>query len=187
MLSSFGQVGSRQGLRRLVIRGLRKQWSPAQISANLEIDYSGDKRKRVCSETIYTYLYLLPRGSLRQSLLGCLRQHRLARRPRSQGNDCRGRIPEMFSIEERPAQVADRAVPGHWEGDLILGARHQPALGTLVERTSRTVLLVRLKRQDAETVRKAFARKLRTIPKQMKLTLTYDQGKERSEHRLFTK
>ena len=83
--------------------------------------------------------------------------------------------------------VAERTVPGHWEGDLIQGAHNQSALGTLVERTTRTVLLVRLKGQDAETVRKAFARKLRTIPKQMKLTLTYDQGKEMSAHRLFTK
>ena len=142
---------------------------------------------RVCAETIYTYLYALPRGSLRQSLLRCLRRHRKARRPQSRGIDRRGQIPEMFSIEERPAQVADRAVPGHWEGDLILGARHQSALGALVERTTRTVLLVRLKRQDAETVRKAFARKLRTMPKQMKLTLTYDQGKEMAAPQLFTK
>jgi len=95
----------------------------------------------------------------------------------------------MVSIEERPVAVADRSIPGHWEGDLILGARHQSALGTLVERTTRTVLLVRLRGQgqDAQTVRKAFARKLRTVPKQMKLSLTYDRGKEMAEHRLFTR
>ena len=92
----------------------------------------------------------------------------------------------MISIEERPAEVAERTVPGHWQGDLILGAHHQSALGTLVERTTRTVLLVRLTGQDAQTVRRAFARKLRTVPKQMKLSLTYDRGKEMSEHRLFT-
>jgi len=95
----------------------------------------------------------------------------------------------MISISERPAEVADRSIPRHWEGNLILGARHQSALGTLVERTTRTVLLVRLRGQgqDAETVRKAFARKLRTIPKQMKLSLTYDRGKEMSEHKLFSR
>ena len=93
----------------------------------------------------------------------------------------------MISIEERSASVAGRSVPGHWEGDMILGAHHQSALGTLVERTTRTVLLTRLCSQDAETIRKAFARKLRTVPKQMKLSLTYDRGKEMSEHHLFTK
>lgn len=174
-------------LRRIVLNGLRQQWSPSQISAKLKIDYPKDETLRVCAETIYTYLYVLPRGSLRKSLLGHLRQHRKARRPRSRGNDRRGQIPEMISIEERPAEVAERTIPGHWEGDLILGARHQSALGTLVERTTRTVLLVRLKSQDAQTVRKAFARKLRTVPKQMKLSLTYDQGKEMSEHQLFTR
>ncbi|WP_424947212.1 IS30 family transposase [Candidatus Spongiihabitans sp.] len=183
----LGKLVQDPGLRRLVINGLRKQWSPAQISAKLKIDYPGDERMRVCAETLYTYLYVLPRGSLRQSLLRCLRQHRPARRPRSRGNDRRGRIPEMISIEERPAQVAERAVPGHWEGDLILGARHQSALGALGERATRTVLLVRLKRPDAETARKAFARKSRTTPKQMKPTLTHDQGKEMPAHRLFTK
>ena len=182
-----GKLSKDKGLRWMVINGLHKQWSAAQISAKLKLDYPGDEGMRVCAETIYTYLYVLPRGGLRQSLLRCLRQHRKARRPRSRGLDRRGQIPEMISIEERPAQVAERTVPGHWEGDLIQGAHNQSALGTLVERTTRTVLLVRLKGQDAETVRKAFARKLRTIPKQMKLTLTYDQGKEMSAHRLFTK
>lgn len=173
-------------LRRIVLNGLRKQWSPAQISAKLKIDHPNEETLRVCAETIYTYLYVLPRGSLRKALLSHLRQHRKTRRPRSRGNDRRGQIPDMISIEERPVEVAERIIPGHWEGDLIQGAHHQSALGTLVERTTRTVLLVRLKSQDAQTVRKAFARKLRTVPKQMKLSLTYDQGKEMSEHRLFT-
>lgn len=116
-----GKLVEDKSLRWMVINGLRKQWSPAQISAKLKLDYPGDERMRVCAETIYTYLYVLPRGSLRQSLLRCLRQHRKARRPRSRGNDRRDQIPEMISIEERPAQVAERTVPGHWEGDLIQG------------------------------------------------------------------
>mgnify|MGYP002633740771 CR=1 FL=1 len=176
-------------LRQAVLRGLRQEWSPAQISARLRETGTAKESRWVCAETIYTYLYVLPRGSLRKELLGYLRQHRQKRRPRSRGVDRRGQIPEMISISERPADVADRIVPGHWEGDLILGARHQSALGTLVERTTRTVLLVRLRGQgqDAQTVRKAFARKLRTIPKQMKLSLTYDRGKEMSEHRLFSR
>jgi transposase, IS30 family len=173
-------------LWRAVLRGLRQQWSPAQIGARLREEYPDEESMRVCAETVYTYLYVLPRGSLRKELLGYLRQHRKQRRPRSRGTDRRGQIPEMVSIEERPTAVAERTVPGHWEGDLIQGAQHQSALGTLVERTTRTVLLVRLPGQDAETVRKAFARKLRTLPKQMKLSLTYDRGKEMAEHRLFT-
>lgn len=173
-------------LRQMVLSGLRRQWSPAQISARLKSDYPDEETLRVCAETMYTYLYVLPRGSLRKALLSHLRQHRKQRRPRNRGSDRRGQIPEMISIEERPKEVAERAIPGHWEGDLILGAHHQSAMGTLVERTTRTVLLVRVKGQDAHTVRKAFARKLRTVPKQMKLSLTYDRGKEMSEHQLFT-
>jgi len=178
-----------QRLRQAVLRGLRQAWSPAQIGARLREEYPDEEQMRVCAETVYTYIYVLPRGSLRKELLSYLRQHRKKRRPRSRGVDRRGQIPAMLSIEERPAAVADRSIPGHWEGDLILGARHQSALGTLVERTTRTVLLVRLKGQgqDAGTVRKAFARKLRTVPKQMKLSLTYDRGKEMAEHRLFTR
>lgn len=173
-------------LRHYVEKGLRKQWSPHQISARLKQQYPDDECMRVSAETIYTYIYILPRGELRRELISMLRQHHKKRRPRSRGQDRRGQIPDMISIEERPAEVADRTIPGHWEGDLILGARHQTALGTLVERTTRTTLLVPLKSREASYVRKAFARRLKAIPKQMKLTLTYDRGKEMSEHRLFT-
>lgn len=174
-------------LRHTVFSLLRKQWSPEQIRDRLRRDYPDEPSLHVSAETIYSYLYVLPRGELRRELLSHLRQHRKTRRPRSRGTDRRGQIPEMISIEERPPEVADRTIPGHWEGDMILGRGHQSALGTLVERTTRTLLLVRLKSQDAVSVRRAFARKLRHVPKQMKLSLTYDRGKEMAEHRLFTK
>jgi IS30 family transposase len=173
-------------LRRYVLRGLRQQWSPRQISASLVRSYPKEPDMRVCAETIYTYLYVLPRGALRRELLAYLRQHHKRRRPRSRGTDRRGQIPEMISIEERPTEVAERTVPGHWEGDLIMGAGNRTALGTLVERTTRTVLLVPLKRKDAQSVRKAFARRLRAVPRQMKLSMTYDRGREMAEHKLFT-
>lgn len=168
-------------LRQYMLEGLRQQWSPQQISARLKEHYPDDETLRVSAETIYTYLYVLPRGELRRELVGYLRQHHKQRRPRS-----RGQIPDMISIEQRPAEVADRIVPGHWEGDLIMGAGNRTALGTLVERTTRTTLLVPLQAKDAESVRKAFARRLRAMPKQMKLSLTYDRGKEMAEHKLFT-
>jgi len=174
-------------LRHTVLSLLRKQWSPEQIGDHLSRVHPNEPRLQVSAETIYSYLYVLPRGELRRELLHHLRQHRKNRRPRSRGTDRRGQIPEMISIEERPPEVADRAIPGHWEGDLILGRRHQTALGTLVERTTRTVLLVRLPARDATSVRKAFARKLRHVPKQMRLSLTYDRGKEMAEHKLFTR
>jgi len=173
-------------LRHYVLWGLRQQWSPQQISSRIKESYPDDEAMRVSAETIYTYLYVLPRGELRRELLSHLRQHHKKRRPRSRGEDRRGQIPEMISIEERPPEVADRIVPGHWEGDLIMGAGNRTALGTLVERTTRTTLLVPLKAKDAGSVRKAFVRRLRAIPKQMKLSMTYDRGKEMAEHKLFT-
>jgi len=173
-------------LRHTVFRLLRRQWSPEQISGYLR-ERRSHKNLPVSAETIYSYLYVLPRGELRRELLSHLRQHRKHRRPRSRGADRRGQIAEMISITERPAEVADRTIPGHWEGDLILGRGHQSALGTLVERTTRTVPLVRLPARDATSVRRAFTRKLKHVPKQMKLLLTYDRGKEMTEHRLFTR
>ena len=173
-------------LKRAVYRALRKQWSPEQISAFLKKKYD-DPSMHLSSESIYTYLYVLPRGALRKELLSHLRQFRTKRRQRGKGNAAHGPIPDLISIRERPEDVADRSVPGHWEGDLIVGEGHNSALGTLVERTTRTTLLIPLKDKDAVSVRKAFARRIKYLPKQMKLSMTYDRGGEMAQHRLFTK
>ena len=166
---------------------LKLRWSPDQISKKLRKQFPSEESMQVSPETVYTYLYLLSRGELKKELLGYLRQKKRLRKNRKLTVEKRGTIPDMISIEERPAEVADRSVPGHWEGDLIMGKDHQSALGTIVERTTRTVVLVPLKAKDAESVRKAFAKEMKSFPKQMTLTLTYDQGKEMSEHKLFTK
>jgi transposase, IS30 family len=118
--------------------------SPEQIAGRLRREYPDDMGKQLSSETIYAGLYVLPRGTLRSELLATLRQARKARRPRAQGTDRRGQIPNMTSMTERPAEVATRTVPGHWEGDLIKGARNGSAVGTLVERTTRLVILARM-------------------------------------------
>ena len=173
-------------LRRAVLRSLRKQWSPEQISASLKKQYA-DSTMHVAPETIYTYLYVLPRGELKKELLGHLRQNRTKRRKRGKGNASHAPIPDLISIRERPDEVEDRTVPGHWEGDLIIGDSHQSALGTLVERTTRATILIKLRDRDADTVRKAFSRRIKYLPKQMRLSLTYDRGGEMAQHRLFTK
>ncbi len=166
---------------------LAQRWSPEQIAKRLASEYPDDPTMRVSHETIYTYLYVLPRGELKRELLRALRHRRNHRKRRRNAHDRRGVIPDMISIEERPADVADRTVPGHWEGDLLMGRRHASALGTLVERTSRMPLLVPLKAKDAASVRRAFAHEMRTLPQQLARSLTYDRGKEMAEHRLFTK
>jgi IS30 family transposase len=173
-------------LRRWVFGRLHRYWSPQQIARELKRRFARDPKMRLSHEALYTYLYVLPRGALKQELLACLRQHRKRRRPRSRGEDRRGHITEMISIEERPAEVADRAVPGHWEGDLIMGRANRSALGTLVERTTRTLILVPLKNKEATQVRRAYAREVKSLPRQMRRSLTYDRGKEMAEHRLFT-
>jgi IS30 family transposase len=173
-------------LLEIVHKQLRKRWSPAQISTYLKVQYEGNKEMQISHESIYTYIYLLPRGELRKELIGYLRQKKKSRYTRKGEYDKRGTIPEMISIEERPASVESRSVAGHWEGDLIMGKNHKTALGSIVERKTRTVILVKLKKKDATTVRKSFERELKTLPKQMKKTMTYDQGREMSEHKLFT-
>ena len=166
---------------------LAQRWSPEQIATRLAAAYPGDATMRVSHETIYTYLYVLPRGALKRELLRCLRHRRKHRKNRRARHDRRGHIPDMLSIEERPAEVAERTVPGHWEGDLLMGRWHASALGTLVERTTRTTLLVPLRAKDATSVRQAFAREMRTLPRQMTRSLTYDRGMEMAEHKLFTR
>jgi len=173
-------------LRGYVYTRLVQRWSPEQIAKWLAIEYPDDATMRVSHETIYTYLYVLPRGELKRELLRALRHRRKHRQRRRASHDRRGLIPDMISIEERPAEVADRTVPGHWEGDLLMGRRHASALGTLVERTTRFTLLVPLRAKDAPSVRQAFAREMRTLPTQLTRSLTYDRGKEMMEHRLFT-
>jgi len=176
-------------LKKVVLAKLRKKWSPMQIASTLKTDYACDITMRISHEAIYSYVYVLPRGSLKKELLSCLRQERKYRQKRSKKGkpeEKRGKIADMLSIEERPAEVADRIVPGHWEGDLIMGKYKRTALGTLVERTTRSVILVHLTGKDATSVRRAYAREMKTLPQQMKLSLTYDQGKEMSEHKQFT-
>jgi IS30 family transposase len=156
--------------------------SPEQIAGRLRREYPEDMRKRLSAETIYVALYVLPRGSLRSELLAALRQARKTRRPRARGTDRRGQIPNMTLIAERPVEVATRTVPGHWEGDLLKGARNGSAVGTLVERTTRLVLLARLDGTDALSAREGFTRKLKHVPTPLRKTLTYDRGKEMAEH-----
>ena len=137
----------------------------------------------VSHEAIYQAIYAVPRGELRRELLACLRQGKPHRGRRSKDGERRGRICNMTSIHERPAEVAGRLVPGHWEGDLIKGAGNRSSVGTLVERTSRKVVLVKLADAKAETARDGFAAGLLAVPAPLRLTLTYDQGKEMARHR----
>ena len=156
--------------------------SPEQIAGRLRRAYPDDMRKHLSPETVYAALYVLPRGALRQELLTALRQARKARRPRSRGTDRRGQLPNITPIADRPAEVASRTVPGHWEGDLIKGARNGSAVGTLVERTTRLVLLARMDGTDAKRAYQGFTKKLRHVPTPLRKTLTYDRGKEMAEH-----
>jgi len=142
---------------------------------------------RISHEAIYSYIYIQPRGTFKRRLTSYLRRSHKYRRKKSQNHSALGGIQDFFSIEERPAEVADRTVPGHWEGDLIVGKRTASAIGSLVERTTRMTFIVKLNNQDAITIRKAFAEEFRTLPKGLKKTLTYDQGGEMAQHKLFTK
>ena len=182
-----GKIDNNPKLLEYIHNHLKLGWSPEQIANRLKMEYPNESSMQISHEAIYTYLYVLPKGELRKELLSYLRQHQRTRRKRSNAHSKRGQIPNMISIEERPKEVENRNIPGHWEGDLIVGKGRQSALGTLVERTTRTTILVPLKEKDAPAVRKAFARETRKLPAQMKLSLTYDRGTEMSQHQLFTK
>jgi IS30 family transposase len=173
-------------LRRAVFALLAQRWAPEQIARGLPQRYPDEPTMRISHEAIYTYLYVLPRGAFKRELVRYLRRRHRFRRPRKLRLSSRP-IQDLISIDERPADVAARTVPGHWEGDLLMGHANASALGTLVERTTRFTLLVPLKAKDATAVRRAFARAVRTLPAQLRRSLTYDQGQEMREHRLFTK
>jgi IS30 family transposase len=169
-----------------VQRRLLERWSPQQIAARLVCDYPDDLTMRVSHETIYRTLFVQARGALRHELTACLRTGRVHRRPQKRREPAgQGRIQHMVPISARPALVADRAVPGHWEGDLLLG--HQSAIGTLVERSSRYVMLVPLPHgRTAAQVRGALTRAVVRLPGDLRRTLTWDQGKEMAEHVRFS-
>ena len=187
---------SRRGRRKLIagsplfehVAGqLRAGWSPLQIAGRLRRMDPDDRPGTVCHETIYTALYALPRGTLRKELLSALRQGRQNRRPRSRGLDRRqGFVSDAIKIAERPEEVTGRLIPGHWEGDLIKGAANRSAVGTLVERTSRLVLLARMDALDADTTRCAFERSFDNVPEPLRKSLTYDRGTEMARHAQLT-
>jgi transposase, IS30 family len=167
---------------------LRAWWSPQQVAARLRADHPGDPMRQVSHETIYQSLYVQGRGELRRELARCLRSGRAARRPhREKGTDRRGKIPGMVMISERPAEAADRAVPGHWEGDLIIGKGGKSAVGTLVERTTRFVMLLHLPAgHGAKAVSDAMAAAVTTLPAALARSVTWDQGAEMHGHAEFT-
>lgn len=167
----------------VVLTLLHWRWSPEQIAATLKRVYPDQRERHVSHETIYTTIYAHPKGELRRELIALLRQRRSKRMPRSRGEDRRGRIPDMVSIHVRPPQVNDRAMPGHWEGDLIKGAGNKSAVGVLVERSSRLVLLAKMADATADSALAAFTLKFRSIAEPMRLSLTYDQGKEMMRHK----
>lgn len=168
---------------------LRQRWSPEQIALALAQLYPKGHEYRVSHETIYNCIYAQPVGELRRELMACLRQAKNKRVPRSQGQDRRGQIPNMLSIHLRPPDIEDRQFPGHWEGDLIKGAGNASAVGTLVERTSRLLMLIKLPHPQpasAANVLQAFTGKLNSIAEPMRLSMTYDQGREMALHKQLT-
>ena len=174
-------------LRALVELLLAARWSPEQIAARLRHDHREQPEMWVSPETIYQSLFVQGRGALRAELARCLRSGRTQRRARGRRPVGRGRIADMVLISERPAEVEDRAVPGHWEGDLIIGRAQQSAIATLVERRTRYVMLVALPDgRTADRVRDALAERIVTLPDQLRRSLTWDQGKEMSGHVRFT-
>jgi len=170
-----------------VVEKLNLYWSPEQIHMELMKDFPEDKAMRIATETIYFYIYVHAKPELKAALIEQLRQKRKYRGNVRRGKDKRTTIADKITIEERPAEVKGREIPGHWEGDLIMGKDRQSAIGTLNERTTRAVILVHLKARDATSVRKAFEKEFRSIPTQMKKSLTYDNGTEMAQHKLFTK
>lgn len=179
-------AGNRR-LAHLVAEKLKIQWSPEQIAGWLRCAYAGNEDCQVSHETIYRTLYIQARGALKKELLAHLRRTRTMRRSRhhTQKTDNHGRIVDAVSISERPATAADRAVPGHWEGDLLFGSSNSQ-IATLVERQARYVMLVRVAAKDTETVINALIRHARKLPQELYKSLTWDRGKEMADHKRFT-
>ncbi len=180
------KLASNDRLRERVTNDLQRLWSPEQISARLVEAFPDEPEMRVSHETIYKSLYVQGRGELRRELASCLRTGRAQRRPQGR-SDTRGQIPGMIPISERPPELSDRAVPGSWEGDLIKGANNRSSIGTLVERSTRFVILLHLGDDaTAENVRRKMTDAIEDLPAAIKRAITWDQGKEMSQHAQFS-
>lgn len=179
---------SRPGwLRDFVVAMLQEDWSPRQIASVLAMEHPDEGERRVCAETIYQSIYIQSRGALKKDLAAHLRRGRAQRRPRKRPEERRGKLPGTLPIGQRPAEAQDRRVPGHWEGDLIMGRENGSAIGTLVERSTRFVMLVYLPgRHGAQEFHDAVVPTLNQLPEKLKRSLTWDNGKEMAMHTQIT-
>jgi IS30 family transposase len=185
--SKTGKLAANRALARLVAAKLRLQWSPEQVAGWLKRTYPDDPSLQVSHETIYRSLFIQARGALKKELVRHLRRTRVMRRSRhhTQKTADHGRITDTVSISERPASVADRAVPGHWEGDLLFGSKNSQ-IATLVERHTRYAMLVKVTGKDTETVINALIKHAHKLPEELYQSLTWDRGSEMAEHKRFT-
>jgi transposase, IS30 family len=184
---AYPKLGPDTPLFAVVHDQLREGWSPEQIAGRLKHAFTDDRSRRVSHETIYSAIYVMPRGALRTDLISLLRFGHAKRRPRARGKDRRGQIPDMVSLHVRPPEIEDRVIPGHWEGDLIKGALNRSCVGTLVERTSRLVLLAKVDGGGtADSALAGFTEILNRVHEPMRKTMTYDQGKEMARHKDLT-
>ncbi len=181
------KLAHNRSLAHLVAEKLQKQWSPEQIAGWLKCAYPENEEHQVSHETIYRTLYIQARGALKKELLAHLRRTRVMRRSRhhTQKTDNHGRIVDAVSISERPASAQDRAVPGHWEGDLLFGSSNSQ-IATLVERQTRYVMLVKVAGKDTRTVVSGLIKHARQLPRELYKSLTWDRGKEMADHKRFT-
>jgi IS30 family transposase len=180
------KLDTNKELQELVIGYLQLRWSPEQIAKRLKILYPNDMAMQISHETIYAYIYVHPRKHLKRQLLYQLRRKHKNRHVRNKERKKCCPIQDYISIDDRPPEVNARKIAGHWEGDLIQGSMNKSAIGTLVERKTRLTFIVKLKHKDASSVRQAFARKFARLPDTLKKSLTYDQGQEMAEHKIFT-
>ena len=183
----IGKLAQNRALARIVADKLQRQWSPEQVGGWLKRTYPDDTSRQVSPETIYRSLFIQARGALKKELVEHLRRSRVMRRSRhhTQKTDQHGRITDTVSISERPASVEDRAVPGHWEGDLLFGSKNSQ-IATLVERQSRYVMLARVDGKDTQTVVNALIKHAQKLPHELYQSLTWDRGKEMADHQRFT-
>ena len=181
------RLATHNGLQRIVAHKLKLDWSPEQIAGWLKLKFANNESMRVSHETIYRSLFIQARGVLRKELIGHLRSRRMMRRSKNASTDGqpRGRIVDGVSIRERPTDVEDRAIPGHWEGDLITGSKNTH-IATLVERHSRFTMLVKVQGKDTTSVVAALSKQVRKLPSELRRSLTWDRGMEMAHHKKFT-